>query len=282
MDIIERIATLRERIEAWRQAGQRIALVPTMGALHEGHLTLVREALTQAERVVVSIFVNPLQFGPGEDFARYPRPMARDTALLAAAGAHLLFVPTEHELYPRGRETATRVHVPELSEMLCGAHRPGHFIGVATVVTKLLNSVQPDVALFGEKDYQQLLVIRRLVADLDLPVTVVGVPTVREADGLALSSRNAYLSPAERAVAPWLYRILQQLAVAVRQGTLCDQAERDAETALRAHGFQPDYVRVRRAVDLAPPAPDERELVALAAAWLGAARLIDNLRIARE
>lgn len=282
MDSIEQIPVLRERLREWRRAGQRIALVPTMGALHEGHLALVRAALTQAERVVVSIFVNPLQFGPGEDFSRYPRPLARDTELLAATGAHLLFAPAEQELYPNGRERVTRVEVPELSDILCGAHRPGHFVGVATVVTKLLNIVQPEVALFGEKDYQQLLVIQRLVADLDVPVTIVGVPTVREADGLALSSRNEYLSPAERAIAPWLYRTLEQVAAAVRAGVPFAQAEREAESALRARGFRPDYVSVRRAVDLARPAPDERALIVLAAAQLGAARLIDNLKITRS
>jgi len=277
VDLETTIAGVRRRVAAWRAAGERIAFVPTMGNLHRGHLRLMEWARERAGRVVASIFVNPLQFGPGEDFERYPRTLEADAQQLRAQGIDLLFAPAEQELYPRGREGMTRVEVPSLSELLCGASRPGHFTGVATVVAKLFNIVQPDLALLGEKDYQQLLVIRRLVADLNLPVAVEGVPTVREADGLAMSSRNAYLDSAARAVAPRLYRTLCEMAERLQGGPVgYSELERWGMERLREAGFEPEYVAILRAADLDAPAPGERPLVILAAARLGAARLIDN------
>jgi pantoate--beta-alanine ligase len=270
---------LRARIAAWRRAGERIAFVPTMGNLHEGHMTLVREARRAAPRVVASIFVNPLQFGPAEDFAAYPRTMEADRRLLEREGVDVLFAPAVALVYPRGQAEQTRVEVPGVSDILCGASRPGHFVGVATVVCKLFNLVQPDLALFGEKDFQQLLVIRLMTRDLSFPVAIRGVATVREPDGLAMSSRNRYLSAAERATAPGLYRALLRAAERLRGGAAPGEAERAALAELAAAGFQPDYVSVRRRRDLAAPAPGDRELVVLAAARLGRARLIDNLGV---
>lgn len=281
MHIVRDIAALREHRAAFRREGWRVALVPTMGALHEAHLRLVDEARRHAERVVVSIFVNPMQFGEGEDFDAYPRDLERDGRLLQERGADLLFAPDVGAIYPHGDAGTTRVTVPGLSQILCGEFRPTHFTGVATVVLKLFNLVAPEVAVFGQKDYQQLAVIRRMVRDLDVPVEVVGVPTLREADGLAMSSRNAYLSDTERAVAPVLYRQLQQVAEAAQGGAALGQLERDAVAALRQRGFRPDYVRILRASDLAQPEADERDLVVLAAAWLGRARLLDNLPFQR-
>ncbi|MBN2885277.1 MAG: pantoate--beta-alanine ligase [Chromatiaceae bacterium] len=279
MDCINDIPSLRAQIAHWRAQGERVALVPTMGNLHAGHLSLIGEARRHAQRVVASIFVNPLQFGPGEDFAAYPRTLAEDRERLGAAGCDLLFAPGVETLYPHGQEGHTRVEVPGLSDLLCGASRPGHFVGVATVVCKLLNLVQPDVALFGEKDYQQLLVIRRMVEDLALPVEIVGVPTVREPDGLAMSSRNGYLTPAERAQAPALYHALCAAAQSVRDGGEVASVERTAREALAAAGLEPDYVQVCAARTLAPASPEDRERVILAAARLGRARLIDNVNV---
>ena len=282
MQTAHTIHDLRERLDQYRRQGLRVALVPTMGALHEAHLRLVDEAQRHADCVVVSIFVNPMQFGADEDFASYPRTLERDAALLAQRGADLIFAPTMDEIYPDGDATATRVDIPHLTGILCGESRPGHFTGVATVVTKLFNLVSPDVAVFGEKDYQQLAVIQRMVRDLNMRVEVIGVPTVREQDGLAMSSRNAYLSAAERAVAPELYRQLTRLAAAAARGGALPQLENQAATALREAGFRPDYVRVLRAQDLASPTGADRDLIVLAAAWLGKARLIDNLRFHRS
>jgi pantoate--beta-alanine ligase len=273
--------SLRAQIRAWREAGERIAFVPTMGNLHEGHLQLVDVARQRADRVVVSIFVNPIQFGPNEDFAAYPRTPEQDSDLLAARQTDLLYMPDVDTMYPGGEAAITRVVPPEaLTNILCGASRPGHFSGVATVVTKLFNQVQPDLAVFGEKDFQQLLVIRRVVEDLDLPITIIGVPTVREADGLALSSRNRYLDEDERTRASRLPATLQAMAARLQQG------ERDfatletmAEQELRDAGFEPDYVSIRRAADLITPARGDNSLVILAAAQLGKARLIDNLQL---
>jgi pantoate--beta-alanine ligase len=280
MHSVHQIPPLRALIADWRRAGLRIALVPTMGNLHRGHLVLVGEALARADRVVTSVFVNPLQFGPAEDFDSYPRTLEQDAALLDEAGNHALFAPLEREVYPNGRDGCTRVEVPGLSDQLCGASRPGHFSGVATVVAKLFNMVQPDLALFGEKDFQQLLVIRRMTADLNLPVEIIGVPTVREADGLAMSSRNGYLTPAERALAPRLHATLRQAAEALRDGVGAAEVEREALQSLAAAGFRPDYVSVRRRDDLAPvQGAAGGALVVLAAARLGAARLIDNLSV---
>ncbi|MGC4028188.1 MAG: pantoate--beta-alanine ligase [Steroidobacteraceae bacterium] len=280
MIVIDHIPELREQVRSWRAAGQRIGFVPTMGSLHAGHLSLLSAARARADRVVASIFVNPLQFGPGEDFERYPRTPENDRQLLADAGCDLLFSPPVAEIYPDGGQSATTVSVPHLAGILCGAHRPGHFDGVATVVAKLFGIVQPDVAVFGEKDYQQLAVIRRMVADLALPVQIVGAPTVRSPDGLAMSSRNLYLSAAERALAPRLYVTLRALAARI------DAGERDFALIgqlglqqLREAGFDPDYCEVRDAATLDPPRADSAAVVILAAARLGKARLIDNLQV---
>ncbi|MCO5762539.1 MAG: pantoate--beta-alanine ligase [Chromatiaceae bacterium] len=281
LETIEQISTLRERVAGWRRAGQRVAFVPTMGNLHAGHLALVAEARRLAERVVVSIFVNPLQFGPQEDFGAYPRTLARDQELLAGAGTDLLFAPSVEVVYPRGQAEQTRVEVPGISDILCGASRPGHFVGVATVVCKLFNMVQPDLAVFGEKDYQQLMVIRRMTLDLSLPVAIQGLATVREADGLAMSSRNGYLTAQERARAPALYLTLRRCAEWLRQGLDIAAVEGLGREEIAAAGFGPDYVSVRRAANLGLPQAGDRELVVLAAARLGRARLIDNLRVER-
>lgn len=281
LETIEQISTLRERVAGWRRAGQRVAFVPTMGNLHAGHLALVAEARRLAERVVVSIFVNPLQFGPQEDFGAYPRTLARDQELLAGAGTDLLFAPSVEVVYPRGQAEQTRVEVPGISDILCGASRPGHFVGVATVVCKLFNMVQPDLAVFGEKDYQQLMVIRRMTLDLSLPVAIQGLATVREADGLAMSSRNGYLTAQERARAPALYLTLRRCAEWLRQGLDIAAVEGLGREEIAAAGFGPDYVSVRRTANLGLPQAGDRELVVLAAARLGRARLIDNLRVER-
>jgi pantoate--beta-alanine ligase len=271
---------LRRQVRAWRMQGERIGLVPTMGNLHAGHLHLVREARRLADRVVVTIFVNPLQFGQGEDFDSYPRTLEQDQGQLEDMGTDLLFAPPVSEVYSRPPGEQTLVEVPGLSDILCGASRPGHFAGVATVVCKLFNLVQPDVGVFGEKDFQQLLVIRRMTEDLCLPVEIAGVETQRAADGLALSSRNGYLTAEERARAPQLYRVLQETAEAIRQG-VSDYAalETKAKDRLTEYGFRPDYFTVRRSGDLARPSAEEGGLVILAAVHLGQARLIDNLRI---
>lgn len=274
------IAALRQQVRAWRAAGDSVAFVPTMGNLHAGHIALVKRARELAARVVVSVFVNPLQFGPNEDLDAYPRTPEQDAARLAEAGADLLFLPAEAEMYPQGREGVTYVEVPGLSDILCGASRPGHFRGVATVVSKLFHIVQPDVAVFGQKDFQQLAVIRRMVHDLDFPVAIEGVATAREADGLAMSSRNGYLSTEERGRAPGLYQVLTEVAAGLAAGgrdfTVLEQ---EAVDELCRRGFEPDYVSIRRAADLAQPAAPDRELVVLAAARLGRTRLIDNLLI---
>ena len=281
MELVEQIPTLRARVGTWRRADQRVAFVPTMGNLHAGHLALVREALRLADRVVVSIFVNPLQFGPSEDFGAYPRTLEQDCALLEAAGTNLLFAPPVAAVYPRGQAGQTRVEVPGISDILCGASRPGHFVGVATVVCKLFNMVQPDLAIFGEKDFQQLLVIRLMTQDLSLPVTIQGLATVREPDGLAMSSRNGYLTREERARAPALYQILLRAGERLRAGVAIAEVERLAAEEIAAADFGPDYCSVRRAGDLAPAGSEDRELVVLAAARLGRARLIDNLCVRR-
>lgn len=282
MEQIEKLATLRERREQWRREGLRVGFVPTMGNLHAGHRSLIHEAARRAERVVASIFVNPMQFGAGEDFASYPRTLERDAQMLRDAGCDLLFAPAEAEVYPRGRDGQTLVEVPGLSDELCGASRPGHFRAVATVVTKLFNMVQPEVAIFGEKDFQQLLVIRRLVNELDLPIEIVGAPILREPDGLAMSSRNGYLSAAERAIAPQLRVALLAAVQRLQGGADCPTVEQETEQALAAAGLAPDYVSVRRRSDLSRPDaalsdPADRALIILAAAQLGRARLIDNL-----
>jgi pantoate--beta-alanine ligase len=270
--------TLREQVRAWRKEGLRIALVPTMGNLHKGHVSLVAHAQDHADRVIVSVFVNPLQFGPNEDYDSYPRTLEHDKELLTKVNADLLFAPLVYEIYPAGHEYTTTVEVPELSGILCGAFRPGHFTGVATVVTKLLNIVAPDIAVFGEKDYQQLIVIRRLVVDLCLPVEILGGPTIRDHDGLALSSRNMYLSPRERDLAPKLYESLRLAKQRIEKGEHDFGAiEQSSMQQLERAGFQPDYFAIRQATDLAPSRTESRDLIVLAAARLGKARLIDNV-----
>jgi pantoate--beta-alanine ligase len=279
MQTITRIADLRDIVREWRLARESIAFVPTMGNLHAGHASLVGAAHTHARRVVASVFVNPLQFGPKEDFNAYPRTPVDDTALLTELGADVLFLPTVEEMYPKGSIGSTIVDVPELSGILCGAFRPGHFQGVATVVVKLLNLVQPDVAIFGEKDYQQLTIIRISVEDLCLPVKIVGAPTVRAEDGLALSSRNRYLTPEERTRAPQLYRALDRARRSLETGdTDIAGIEREGMKALRDAGFWPDYFEVRMAGKLERPHGRNVDVVVLAAARLSRARLIDNLQ----
>jgi pantoate--beta-alanine ligase len=275
--IVRTVTELRVQVAAWKTAGERVALVPTMGGLHEGHLALVRRAGELADRVVTSLFVNPTQFAPGEDFEAYPRDEARDAALLAAQGCDLLYAPGAGEMYPAG--FSTTVTVAEVSSPLDGLSRPRHFAGVATVVSKLLNQCAPDVAVFGEKDYQQLLVIRRLVRDLDMPVEITGLPTVRDADGLALSSRNAYLSPDERAVAGQLNLVIKAAAQSVRGGEAVAAVEARALAALAKAGIrQIDYLEVRGADDLARlgPGPTAAPARVFVAARLGKTRLIDN------
>jgi pantoate--beta-alanine ligase len=279
MQTITRIADLRDVVREWRLARESIAFVPTMGNLHAGHASLVGAAHHHGRRVVASVFVNPLQFGANEDFSAYPRTPDEDIRLLSELGADLLFLPTVEEMYPKGSTGSTIVDVPELSGILCGAFRPGHFQGVATVVVKLLNLVQPDVAIFGEKDYQQLTVIRISVEDLCLPVRIVGAPTVRAEDGLALSSRNRYLTPEERKRAPQLYRALDRARRRLEAGdTDIPGIEREGMEALAAAGFRPDYFSVRMARALEEPRGRNVDVVVLAAARLSRARLIDNLQ----
>jgi pantoate--beta-alanine ligase len=278
--VVTEIDDLRRKVRDWRAAGQKIALVPTMGALHEGHLTLVRRALQLADRAVVSIFVNPVQFGPNEDFDAYPRQLAKDVELLSTAGASLAYAPSVKGMYPDGFSTA--ISVTGVSEGLCGATRPGHFNGVACVVTKLFQRVQPDVACFGEKDYQQLQVIRRFTEDLDIPVEIVGVPTVRETDGLALSSRNAYLTPEERKIAPALYRVLSEMARRIAAGgSIQAQEEWGSQEILKAGFSSIDYLETRHAQSLVR-LEDLNGVPAriLVAARLGKTRLIDNVPVA--
>ncbi|HET7570035.1 MAG TPA: pantoate--beta-alanine ligase [Gammaproteobacteria bacterium] len=277
MKKIERVAPLRAAVAGWRAAGEHVALVPTMGNLHAGHMALVARARELADRVVVSIFVNPLQFGPNEDLAAYPRTPDEDRAKLTDAGVDVLFAPDVEVMYPQGEALAT-VHIAGLEEILCGASRPGHFSGVATVVAKLFNMVAPDVAVFGNKDYQQLAVIRRMVVDLAFPIDIVGVATMREPDGLAMSSRNRYLDRDERDRASALYGALNDLAGRLRVGERDFAAlEAAAVQDLKSAGFKPDYVAVRDPQSLAAPKAGDKGFVVLGAAWLGRARLIDNL-----
>ena len=284
MQTFETLAGLRNALAVFRDHHQSIVLVPTMGNLHEGHLSLMQIARQRADRVVASIFVNPMQFDNPADFAAYGRTIEEDRRKLSASQVDVLFYPEVGEIYPHGTKRCTRVEVPGLSDILCGKFRPGHFVGVTTLVNKLFNIVQPEVAVFGEKDYQQLLLIRRMAADLCLPVEVVGAPTVREIHGLAMSSRNNYLNPRERLQAGALYRALclaRDGIMAVEGGAPGDYSaiEQVATDALVAEGLRPDYFSIRRAVDLEAPGADDRRLVILVAAWLGSARLIDNLQI---
>ena len=273
---VHTVTELREQVARWKKAGDRVAFVPTMGNLHAGHLKLIARARSVAARTVASVFVNPLQFGPNEDFERYPRTLPEDRAKLEAAGCDLLFAPDVAEMYPRGREHFTTVSVPGLNAVLDGEFRPGHFDGVATVVSLLFHQVQPDVAVFGEKDWQQLQVIRRMVGDLHMPIEILGHPTARDADGLAMSSRNQYLSSDERRRAPEIHRALvyitEALAAVCRDYVSLQQA---AGSRLTSAGFVPQYVEIR-APDLSDPTPEASEWVVLAAAFLGRTRLIDN------
>lgn len=278
MNTVKNLQQLRATISRARSEGKRIAFVPTMGNLHAGHIALIQHATERADFVVASIFVNPLQFGANEDLDSYPRTLAADQSKLLEAGCNLLFTPDAQEMYPQGMAQQTIVSVPGVSAGLCGGSRPGHFDGVATIVCKLFNMVQPDIALFGEKDFQQLAVIRKMVADLNIPVHIFGVPIVRDHDGLALSSRNGYLSAQQRAVAPALQQGLQALKAQIKNGrrdyaTLFEQFKTD----LQAAGFRLDYVELRDALSLQPAAMDSTQLVLLAAAYLGSTRLIDNL-----
>ncbi|KPQ21886.1 pantoate--beta-alanine ligase [Halomonas sp. HL-93] len=278
MRTLRDIHDLRHTLHGHRLRDQRIALVPTMGNLHAGHLALVESARQQADVVVASLFVNPMQFGPDEDLDAYPRTFEADQAQLTEAGCDILFAPTVSALYPNGLTAQTRVHVPEMGEGLCGGSRPGHFDGVSTVVSMLFNLVQPDIACFGQKDYQQLAVIRKLVSDLHMPIEIIGVPIVRAKDGLALSSRNGYLSQQERAIAPALYRTLCELRDALERGESIERVLHQGQTALYDAGFKPDYLELRDTM-LGPVANTTRHAVLLAAAKLGPARLIDNLSV---
>ncbi len=277
---VRRIADLRRAVVAWRTAGLSVGLVPTMGALHDGHLALIRQARAECDRTVASLFVNPAQFNDPDDLEAYPRDEAGDAAKFAEAGTDLLFAPSVEEVYPAG--FATQVRVAALGDCLCGAARPGHMEGVATVVAKLLNQARPDVAYFGEKDFQQLQIIRRMARDLDLDVAIAAVATVREPDGLALSSRNVLLSPDQRAAAPALHRALAAAAGELAGGARPAQpALETARAAILAAGFRAvDYVELRAEADLAALARADRPARLFAAAWLGEVRLIDNVKVA--
>jgi pantoate--beta-alanine ligase len=278
MHVVTTIDDLRQLIKSWRQAGESVALVPTMGNLHAGHLHLVNSAKARADRMVSSIFVNPTQFGENEDYSGYPRTEAEDLAQLREINADAVFMPSVVEMYAPG--AATAVSIAGLSDLHCGATRLGHFSGVATVVCKLLNIVQPDWVFFGEKDFQQLAVIRRMAADLNIPVAIVGVPTVREADGLAMSSRNGYLTEEQRGIAPVLYRCLCKARDVLLNGeTDLRSLEKRQMRMLQFSGLDPEYFTICRSVDLQPAEAGDADLVILAAARLGRARLIDNIRV---
>ena len=282
IETITDLSALRERVRGWKRDGLRVGFVPTMGNLHAGHYSLVELARQHADRVVSSVFVNPTQFGPNEDFTRYPRTPDADTAGLAAAGCDALWLPDVESMYPFGVELAAKVQVPGVSAVLEGAFRPGHFDGVCTVVSRLFNQVLPDVAVFGNKDYQQLAVIRQMVADLQFPIDIVGGEIVREANGLAMSSRNQYLSDVERATAAAIHRTLLAMRAGILAGMPRARVEAEANAALRDAGFVPDYAAVRRP-DFSEPADGEGGArVALIAARLGRTRLIDNLEFAAD
>jgi pantoate--beta-alanine ligase len=282
METVGTIGALRRAVAAWRGSGERVAFVATMGNLHDGHLALVGRAAQLADRTVASIFVNPLQFGEGEDYATYPRTLDDDGRKLASSDVDLLFAPAVGVIYPGDPRQQTRVYVPAVSEILEGEFRPGFFTGVATVVCKLFNMVQPHITVFGEKDFQQLHVIRRMVEELQMPIEIVSAPTVREADGLAMSSRNSYLDARQRQLAPLLYHHLQRTAQAIADGEVdFARLEEAATVALQQEGFTVDYLTVRNAASLEPAAAEESSLVVLAAARLGSTRLIDNITISR-
>ncbi|AWL10869.1 Pantoate--beta-alanine ligase (AMP-forming) [Saliniradius amylolyticus] len=283
MQVIDQILTLREARRRWQVEGKTIGFVPTMGNLHHGHLKLVKEAKQKCDIVVASIFVNPLQFGPDEDLASYPRTLEHDLAALESLGVDVVFTPSVHDIYPRGLEQQTFVEVPGISYMICGASRPGHFRGMTTIVCKLFNMVQPNHAFFGEKDYQQLQIVKAMVTDLSMNLTVHGVPTVREADGLAMSSRNNYLTTEEREMAPRLYKLLREMADLIHLGRRdYSKIISEYKQKLVEAGFSPDYIEIRAADSLLHPSHEDEQLVILIAAFLGKARLIDNIRVDLE
>lgn len=280
MQTVHSVAQVREYVRGWHSKGQSVGFVPTMGNLHDGHISLIREARARCDVVVVSIFVNPTQFGPNEDFDRYPRTLDADAAALVEAGTDLLFAPSVEEMYPLG-QNQTWVDVDQLGDYLCGASREGHFQGVTTVVSKLLNIVQPDVAVFGEKDFQQLAILRRMCEELLFPVKIVGAATSRETDGLARSSRNGFLSDSERTLAPRLYAHLQQLKADIDAGERDYRAlESRISQSLGTAGFSVDYLTIVNTKTLAPAGPQDTDLVAAVAAKLGSTRLIDNISLA--
>ncbi|GIU03977.1 pantothenate synthetase [Shewanella sp. c952] len=273
----ESISAIRKQVLAWRMKGETVAFVPTMGNLHLGHLTLVKEAKSRADHVVASIFVNPMQFGQNEDLDAYPRTLSNDQSALIAAGAELLFTPTPDIIYPKGMEAQTFVEVPLISNQLCGESRPGHFRGVATIVCKLFNIVQPDIAVFGQKDFQQLLVIKTMVEDLSMPIEIIGVETIREDSGLAMSSRNGYLTAAQKQQAAVLKQTLDKMAIELCAGKQTDEVISAANIAISAAGFDNDYLDIRNAKTFNKAANSDTEQVILVAAYMGATRLIDNL-----
>jgi len=274
---ISEISPVREKIKKWKKAGYRIAFVPTMGNLHAGHLALVERAKELADKVVVSIFVNPIQFDKKVDLQAYPRTLADDKAKLLSVECDLVFTPSVKALYPNGADI-TRVEVSGISELLEGESRPGHFSGVSTVVTKLFNIVSPDVSIFGEKDFQQLMLVRKMVKDLDMNINIIGLPTVREPDGLAMSSRNSYLTAEERKIAPQFYKEMKFLAESLKKGAKNFQSlQLSLMNKLEKIGFKPDYIEIRKANDLTVASEEDVEIVILGSAWLGKARLIDNI-----
>jgi pantoate--beta-alanine ligase len=276
------ISTIREHVNAWRRKGETVAFVPTMGNLHRGHIALVNEAKRRADHVVVSIFVNPMQFSANEDLDGYPRTLAQDSEQLMVAGTEILFTPTPEIMYPKGLAQQTFVEVPDIGDQLCGASRPGHFRGVATIVTKLFNIVQPDIALFGRKDFQQLMIIKTMVEDLSMPIDVIGVETIREKSGLAMSSRNGYLTADEKHLAARLKQVLDNIIHAIQHGEAAQQAITEAERVLISAGFTPDYLQVRNANTLHQATAADTKLIVIAAAYLGKTRLIDNVLFSRH
>lgn len=283
MKVVDSIASLRALIGEWKRQGSSVGFVPTMGNLHDGHLKLVKRAKAHNDKVIISIFVNPMQFGANEDLDAYPRTIEDDKAKLIGEGADAVFLPSVQDMYPAGLDVQTFVEVPGISDVLCGASRPGHFRGVATVVSKLFNMVQPDDAFFGEKDFQQLQVIRTMVRDLSMAVTVHGVPTEREASGLAMSSRNGYLSAEEKAKACLIYQAMQKMKLAIEQGdTNFTDIENNTISELEKEGFKNDYVKVVNAKTFMPAASNDTHLVIVVALFMGTTRLIDNLQITRE
>ena len=280
MDTLFDLVSLRQVIAQWKKEGRKIAFVPTMGNLHAGHLSLLKHARSLGDRTIMSIFVNPIQFGESEDYQSYPDTHEQDSETLKENSLDVLFAPDLKEIYPGGMDVDTRLTVPGLSSILCGEFRPDHFSGVATVVTKLLINIEPDYALFGEKDYQQLLIIRRTVEDLCFPVEVIGMPVVREKDGLAMSSRNSYLNDEQREIAPLIYQTLTSAAELLSKN-LADISAIESEglKQLESVGFRPEYFSIRRSSDLMPAGSDDKEVSILTAVWLGSARLIDNIKV---